>query len=79
MAKTIYEHDRRICHSEARSGRQVPVILRREAPKNLLENTGMLAEVALADILESFMRFFTSLRFVQNDNSLANCISFRMT
>ena len=48
--------------------------LKREALKNLLENTGMLAEVALADILESFMRFFTSLRFVQNDNSLATRI-----
>ena len=44
--------------------------LKREALKNLLSDTGMFAGVAFADILETFRRFFTSLRFVQNDRHL---------
>ena len=37
-------------------------MLRSEATKHLLPNTGMLAEVALAEILETVMRFFATLR-----------------
>ena len=46
------------------------VILKREALKNLQQDTGMFAGLAFADILETFRRFFTSLRFVQNDRNL---------
>ena len=38
--------------------------------KGVLKNTAMFAKVALADILETVRRFFTSLRFVQNDRLL---------
>ena len=41
--------------------------LKREALKNLLKNTGMLAGAALAEISVSFRRCFTSLRSVQHD------------
>ena len=62
-----------------REARQNCVILKREALKNLLKNTGMLAGAALAEISVSFRRFFTSLRFVQNDNTLTSFASFSMT
>ena len=38
--------------------------------KGVLKNTAMFAKVALADILETVRRFFTSLRYVQNDRLL---------
>ena len=47
--------------------------------KAVLKNTGMLAGAALADILETVRRFFTSLRFVQNDNTLTSFAPFSMT
>ena len=47
--------------------------------KAVMENTGKAAEEAFADILETVRRFFTSLRFVQNDNTLTSFASFSMT
>ena len=46
-----------------REARQNCVILKREALKNLMENTGKAAEEAFADILETFRRFFSASRF----------------
>ena len=43
-------------------GGKILVMLKREAVKNLMENTGMLAGDALADILETIRRWtFTVL------------------
>ena len=44
---------------------------------NLLKDTAMFAKVALADILESSGD--SSLRFVQNDNTLTSFASLNMT
>ena len=47
------------------------------AKVHLLTNTRMFAGVVFADILEAVMRFFTSLRFVQNDTVLPRASRFR--
>ena len=39
----------------------------------------MFAGVVFADILEAFRRFFTSLRFVQNDTVLPRVSRFRLS
>ena len=55
---------KRNCHAECISA------------KHLLKNTAIFAKVALADILETVRRCFTSLRFVQQDNGFARFALF---